>query len=106
VVIAEHEPDLPSASHPLGQDFVHAQPPDVGLVRVGCLHDGVHDPDSAPRDGYPSSGDRLSLSAGTAPIVGATKPHHLTDAVAALDMTLTDQEITALEEHYTPRKPT
>jgi aryl-alcohol dehydrogenase-like predicted oxidoreductase len=41
-----------------------------------------------------------------APIVGATKPNHLTDAVAALDVTLTDKEIAALEEHYTPRKPT
>jgi aryl-alcohol dehydrogenase-like predicted oxidoreductase len=42
----------------------------------------------------------------SAPIVGATKPHHLADAVAALDITLTDAEVTALEEHYTPRKPT
>jgi aryl-alcohol dehydrogenase-like predicted oxidoreductase len=42
----------------------------------------------------------------SAPIVGATKPHHLTDAAAALDIRLTDQEITALEEHYTPRLPT
>ena len=25
---------------------------------------------------------------------------------AALDVTLTDDEVTALEEHYTPRKPT
>ena len=40
-----------------------------------------------------------------APIVGPTKPHHLTDAVAALDLELTDDEITALEEHYTPRLP-
>ena len=42
----------------------------------------------------------------TAPIVGATKPQHLTDAVAALNVTLTAQEVTALEEHYTPRTPT
>ncbi|MFZ0161371.1 MAG: aldo/keto reductase [Kineosporiaceae bacterium] len=42
----------------------------------------------------------------TAPIVGATKPHHLTDAVAALDLTLTDDEVTALEEHYRPHSPT
>jgi aryl-alcohol dehydrogenase-like predicted oxidoreductase len=42
----------------------------------------------------------------SAPIVGATKPHHLTDAVAALDIALTDAEMTALEEHYTPRRPT
>ena len=41
-----------------------------------------------------------------APIVGATKPHHLTDAVAALDLKLTDDEIAALEEPYTPRQPT
>jgi 1-deoxyxylulose-5-phosphate synthase len=42
----------------------------------------------------------------SAPIVGATKPHHFTDAVAALDVQLTDEEVTALEEHYTTRKPT
>jgi aryl-alcohol dehydrogenase-like predicted oxidoreductase len=41
-----------------------------------------------------------------APIVGATKPHHLTDAVAALDIQLTDAEVAALEEHYTPRPNT
>jgi aryl-alcohol dehydrogenase-like predicted oxidoreductase len=41
-----------------------------------------------------------------APIVGATRPHHLADAAAALDIELTDDEVTALEEHYTPRKPT
>jgi aryl-alcohol dehydrogenase-like predicted oxidoreductase len=37
-----------------------------------------------------------------APIVGATKPHHLTEAVAALDLQLTDDEIRTLEEPYTP----
>jgi aryl-alcohol dehydrogenase-like predicted oxidoreductase len=40
-----------------------------------------------------------------APIVGPTKPHHLTDAAAALDLTLTDEELTTLEEPYTPRLP-
>lgn len=39
----------------------------------------------------------------TAPIVGATKPHHLDDAVAALDITLTEKEIEELERPYTPR---
>jgi aryl-alcohol dehydrogenase-like predicted oxidoreductase len=42
----------------------------------------------------------------SAPIVGATKPHHLPDAVAALDVELTQQEIGALEEHYGPHLPT
>jgi aryl-alcohol dehydrogenase-like predicted oxidoreductase len=42
----------------------------------------------------------------SAPIVGATKPHHLADAAAALDITLTDDEIRSLEEPYIPRMPT
>ena len=42
----------------------------------------------------------------TAPIVGPTKPHHLSDAVAALDIDLTDDEVTALEQPYVPRLPT
>ncbi|MEW1861080.1 aldo/keto reductase [Streptomyces sp. NPDC088194] len=42
----------------------------------------------------------------SAPIVGATKPHHLADAAAALDIELTAEEIDALEEPYAPRVPT
>lgn len=41
----------------------------------------------------------------SAPIVGATKAAHLDDAVAALDIDLTDDEVTALEEHYAIRSP-
>jgi aryl-alcohol dehydrogenase-like predicted oxidoreductase len=41
-----------------------------------------------------------------APIVGPTKSHHLTDAAAALEIKLTDREVAALGEHYTPRRPT
>lgn len=45
----------------------------------------------------------LSQRAGvTAPIVGATKPHHLADAVAALDIHLDDREIELLEKAYVP----
>ena len=36
------------------------------------------------------------------PIVGATKPHHLMDAVAALSLRLSTEEIASLEEPYTP----
>jgi aryl-alcohol dehydrogenase-like predicted oxidoreductase len=39
----------------------------------------------------------------TAPIVGATKPRHLDDAVAAVEVALTDDECRRLEEHYSPR---
>jgi 1-deoxyxylulose-5-phosphate synthase len=38
----------------------------------------------------------------TAPIVGASKPHHLQDAVAALSLRLTQQEISQLESVYVP----
>jgi aryl-alcohol dehydrogenase-like predicted oxidoreductase len=38
----------------------------------------------------------------TAPIVGATKPHHLEEAVAALGVKLSDTEIEALEALYIP----
>jgi aryl-alcohol dehydrogenase-like predicted oxidoreductase len=38
----------------------------------------------------------------TAPIVGATKPHHLADAAAAQELRLTAEEIAALEQPYTP----
>ncbi len=41
----------------------------------------------------------------TAPIVGATKPHHLTDAVAALDIRLSDEEVAILEGAYVSRPP-
>jgi aryl-alcohol dehydrogenase (NADP+) len=39
----------------------------------------------------------------TAPLVGATRIGHIDDAVAALDVTLTDDEIATLEEPYSPR---
>ena len=42
----------------------------------------------------------------TAPIVGPTKAQHLADAVAALDLRLTDDEVEALEASYTVRLPT
>ncbi len=44
----------------------------------------------------------LSKPAITAPIVGATKPHHLSDAAASLALRLTPEEISALEQPYTP----
>jgi aryl-alcohol dehydrogenase (NADP+) len=36
------------------------------------------------------------------PIVGATKPHHLADAAAAVDLRLEDPEIERLERDYRP----
>ena len=42
----------------------------------------------------------------SAPIVGASKPHHLDDAVGSLDTKLTAEEIGALEAAYVPHAVT
>jgi aryl-alcohol dehydrogenase-like predicted oxidoreductase len=41
----------------------------------------------------------------TAPIVGATKPLHLDDAIASVELVLDDDELAALEAPYVPRLP-
>jgi 1-deoxyxylulose-5-phosphate synthase len=46
----------------------------------------------------------LHKPAVTAPIVGATKSHHLEEAVASLDVKLSDTEIEALEPPYVPHR--
>ena len=47
----------------------------------------------------------LRQPAVTAPIVGATKPEHLEDAIAAVDVELSDDEAAQLEGPYSPREP-
>ncbi|RFA13042.1 alcohol dehydrogenase [Subtercola boreus] len=42
----------------------------------------------------------------TSPIVGATKTHHLEDAVASVDLDLTPEELDTLEAPYQPHVPT
>ncbi len=45
----------------------------------------------------------MNQPAVSAPIVGATTSQHLTDAIAAVEVTLDDHELTELGESYTPR---
>ncbi|MFM7350598.1 MAG: aldo/keto reductase [Erythrobacter sp.] len=42
----------------------------------------------------------------TAPIIGATRPEHIADAVRALDITLSSEEVAPLEAPYRPKFPT
>ncbi|GAB3599589.1 aldo/keto reductase [Microbacterium tumbae] len=60
--------------------------------------------------GVPMAQIALSWVAGkaavSAPIIGATRPQHLDDAIAALDLELSPSEIDRLEDAYTPRTPT
>jgi aryl-alcohol dehydrogenase-like predicted oxidoreductase len=46
----------------------------------------------------------LQKSAVTAPIIGASKPHHLSDAVGALTVKLSAEDVAALEEPYAPHR--
>jgi aryl-alcohol dehydrogenase-like predicted oxidoreductase len=47
----------------------------------------------------------LAQPAVTAPIIGATKPHHLEDAIAGAELELTDDELDVLEADYVPHAP-
>ena len=38
----------------------------------------------------------------TAPIIGATKPHHLKELIAAVDIKLSPEEVAAIEKPYRP----
>lgn len=86
---------------------------DVATGHYGAAHDEaiigrVHE--VAGRLGVPQAqvglAWLLSRPGISAPIVGASKPHHLDDAVAALDLTLDEATIRALEEPYRPRAVT
>ncbi|GLH98540.1 aldo/keto reductase [Phytohabitans aurantiacus] len=41
----------------------------------------------------------------SAPIIGVTRPHHLDDALAAVDLTLSNEDTATLEASYRPRAP-
>jgi aryl-alcohol dehydrogenase-like predicted oxidoreductase len=62
----------------------------------------------AERRGVPRAQVALAWVAGnplvTAPIVGATKPHHLDDALAAVELELTPDEVAELEAPYEPHE--
>jgi aryl-alcohol dehydrogenase-like predicted oxidoreductase len=40
----------------------------------------------------------------TSPIIGASKPHHLEEAVGALSIRLNDEDLRRLAEPYVPHK--
>jgi aryl-alcohol dehydrogenase-like predicted oxidoreductase len=79
-------------------DYLYSQPTDFDVVeRVAEV---------ASVRGVPSAQVALAWLLGrpgvTAPIVGATKPGHLADALAAEKLRLDDEEIARLEEPYVP----
>jgi 1-deoxyxylulose-5-phosphate synthase len=79
-------------------DYLYSQPTDFDVVeRVAKV---------AAERGVPSAQVALAWLLGkpgvTAPIIGATKLGHVTDALAAEELELTDEEVKRLEEPYLP----
>jgi aryl-alcohol dehydrogenase-like predicted oxidoreductase len=81
-----------------GRDLSDA---DAGVVRALA--------DVAARRGVPPARVALAWALDrpgvSAPIVGATKVGQVDDAVAAVDLTLTDEEVATLEAPYLPHEP-
>src|SRR5512132_3612841 len=79
-------------------DYLYSQPTDFDVV------EGVAK--VAAERGVPPAQVALAWMLGkpgvTAPIIGATKLGHLTDALAAEELELTDDEVRRLEEPYLP----
>jgi aryl-alcohol dehydrogenase-like predicted oxidoreductase len=77
---------------------------DIDKPIVDCVHE------VAKQRGVPASQVAMAWLLRnpviSSPIVGATKPHHLEDAVAALTVKLSDQEASKLEELYQPHPAT
>jgi aryl-alcohol dehydrogenase-like predicted oxidoreductase len=79
-------------------DWLYAQPTDFDVV------DRVNDvaEERGAKPAQVALAWLLHKPGVTAPIVGATKLSHLEDALAAAELSLTDEEIARLEEPYVP----
>jgi 1-deoxyxylulose-5-phosphate synthase len=91
-----------------GHETLRAQTDDVGkrLYTEADVQIAQRVSDVAEARGLPMAQVALawilSKPVVTAPIIGATKPHHLDDAVAALSVHLTPDEVHHVEEAYQP----
>ena len=79
-------------------DYLYSQPTDFDVVeRVAEVASGRGVPPAQVALSW-----LLRKPGVTAPIVGATKPAHLADALAAEELVLSDDEVARLEEPYVP----
>ena len=79
-------------------DYLYGQPTDFDVVeRVAEVADG-----RGVSPAQVALAWVLRRPGVTAPIVGATKPGHLVDALAAEQLELSDAEVARLEEPYVP----
>jgi aryl-alcohol dehydrogenase-like predicted oxidoreductase len=79
-------------------DYLYSQPTDFDVVERVSDVAGERQASSA----QVALAWLLQRPGVTAPIIGATKPGHLSDALAAEELHLTDDEVARLEEPYVP----
>jgi aryl-alcohol dehydrogenase-like predicted oxidoreductase len=94
-LLARTQDTVRASSDPVASMYTDADQPVVDAVRA-----------IASEHGLPPARIALAWLLGkqavTAPIIGATKPHHVDDAIAAVDLTLAEQDVARLEAPYRP----
>jgi aryl-alcohol dehydrogenase-like predicted oxidoreductase len=75
---------------------------DVSVICLGRM--GLADPDASlgRKPAQVALAWMLGKEAATAPIVGATRAQHLTDAVAAVELELDPEDVAYLEQPHRP----
>lgn len=96
------ENSKPATPRAAADDFAQQLYGDTDLATIDALRQLARQRDLPPAQIALSW--LLNRPGVTAPIIGATKTRHIDDAVAALDVTLNEQETARLEDDYTPRE--
>src|SRR5690606_5731245 len=102
---AEADGDGRARRHGTVPGFVgdHHLRPRLGVPAVPRLGDLLTSGERPPQLPAVAGARRRPHPEQPAPIVGATRPEHVDDAVAAVELTLRPEECAALEAPYRPR---
>jgi aryl-alcohol dehydrogenase-like predicted oxidoreductase len=98
-------------THPAGQQSARSKTDSYGQSLYATTEDADKQVIAAverlaSERGVPMAQIALAKAGVSAPIIGASKPHHLDDAVTALSVTLTEDECARLEHAYVPHPVT
>ena len=86
------------AEHLMPQNSSRGETYNVQLVRMGELLTTLREIAQMHGATIPQVVIAWAIAKHTLPIIGVTKPHHVEDAVKAISLHLTDNEITRLDE--------
>lgn len=85
-------------AHPMPEDSARAAAYNPVLDKLEVLNAKLAEVADAHGVGVAQVPVAWAIAKGTLPIIGVTKPHHVTDAAAAAAVALTDAEVKELEE--------